>query len=90
MKRGTGITSKQIKNAPRRAVFVWVNSHTDYARRLARKLGREDLEIISPGQLTPDRQCGRRITGVVVDHACELSKRQYEVIEQIMVPAISS
>jgi len=31
MARQTGATTKQIEAAPKGAVFVWCNGHTDYA-----------------------------------------------------------
>jgi hypothetical protein len=43
--RGTGRTTKQMRDAPQGAIFVWCNGHTDYPRALARHLGREDLRI---------------------------------------------
>lgn len=38
-------------NAPRHAIYVWCNNHTDHAHRLARRLGREDLRIVRPSWL---------------------------------------
>jgi hypothetical protein len=90
MKRGTGITTRQIKEAPKGAVFVWLNSHVDYPKRLARELGREDLDIVPKSRLTPDNWCGRRLTGVVVDHACQLDDRQWDVYQHIMRPSVIS
>ena len=77
MDRGAGATTKQIEAAPKGAVFVWCNGHTDYAIRLAQKIGREDLRIESPTWLE-DRWRGLELTGVVVDHAARLTDRQWD------------
>jgi len=75
MARGTGTTTQQMEKAPNGAVFVWCNERTDYAVRLARKIGREDLQIKSPTWLE-DRWRGLELHGVVVDHAARLTDRQ--------------
>jgi hypothetical protein len=77
MARGEGTTTQQMEEAPKCAVFVWCNGNTDYAVRLARKIGREDLQIKSPTWLE-GRWCGLELTGVVVDHAAQLSDRQWD------------
>lgn len=67
--RGTGRTTRQMQNAPKRAVFI-VNSHAiiPFYRRMAARLGRPDLEIVSPSWLTCGFYSGRNLTGVVLDH----------------------
>ena len=68
--RGTGRTTRQMENAPNEAIFIWCNQHLDYPKRLARELGREDLQIYSPGVLSDaHRFAGMEISGVVIDHA---------------------
>lgn len=74
MARGTGATTQQMEAAPKGAVFIWYG-HTDYAVQLARKIGREDLQIKSPAWIE-DRWRGVPLTGVVVDHAARLTDRQ--------------
>jgi len=74
---GEGTTTKQMKAAPKGAVFVWCNGRTDYAVVLARKIGREDLEIKSPTWLERSWR-GLELTGVVVDHAARLTDRQWD------------
>ena len=85
--RGTGITTRQMKNAPQNAVFVWVNSRLDYPKSLAREIGRNDLEIVSPQWLEGHGYFGRTLNGLIIDHATELEPRQidgyYEVIMRI-------
>lgn len=66
-----------MEAAPKGAVFVWCNGHTDYPIRLARKIGREDLQIKTPTCLE-DRWIGLELTGVVVDHAARLTDRQWD------------
>lgn len=70
--RGTGQTTKQMREAPRDAIYVWVNSYLDYPRSLARFLGREDLKIVSPGWLCPQSIFGGRHK-IVLDHATVLN-----------------
>ena len=77
MERGEGATTQQMEAAPKAAVFVWCNGNTDYPRLLARKIGREDLQIKSPSWLE-DRWRELELTGVVVDHAARLTDRQWD------------
>lgn len=66
--RGSGKTTKQIENAPRDAVFVWVNEHLQYANDIAFMLGRIDIEVVGPSWLRGNEWRGR-IFPLVVDHA---------------------
>lgn len=68
--RGTGRTTKQMKEAPRGAVFVWCNDNLSWPRNLALTHGRKDLQIIGPTVLegTLDRFRGTEIPAVVFDH----------------------
>ena len=77
MARGTGETTRQMEAAPKGAVFVWCNGNADYPRLLARKIGRDDLQIQSPRWLE-ERWRGITLTGVVVDHAARLTDRQWD------------
>lgn len=77
MGRGNGETTRQMEEAPKGAVFIWCNGQTDYAVLLARKIDREDLQIVSPMWLEK-RWLGVELTGVVVDHAARLTDRQWD------------
>jgi hypothetical protein len=33
--KGTGVTTRQIRNAPPRAIYLWVDGRTTYAQKLA-------------------------------------------------------
>jgi hypothetical protein len=77
MARGTGKTTQQMKSAPTGAVFVWCNAHLYYPRMLAKRIGRDDLQIQAPSWLE-DRWRGMKMTGLVLDHAAELTDRQWE------------
>jgi len=71
--RQTGVTTRQITNAPVGAVYVWVNAHLGYPKDLARALKRTDLRIVSPCWLN------RPVFGgyfVILDHAVELTSEQ--------------
>lgn len=78
-RRGTGRTTKQMQNAPKGAIYVWVNQHLGWPRDLAASLGRDDLVIVPPSYLdTIDKLAGRTITGILLDHATKLPNRQYD------------
>ena len=66
--RGTGRTTKQMQDAPQGAIFVWCNNRASYARELARKIGRADLQIEPRNFLESDRRMGIS-KPVVIDHA---------------------
>lgn len=66
-----GTTTQQMLDAPQGAVFIWNNSYLSYPLALARKLGRDDLQIETPGWLTDYRYVGQRLKGLVVDHAIQ-------------------
>ncbi len=66
--RQTGRTAKQMLEAPRGATFVWCNDKTQYARSLARHLGRGDLRIMGLESLRDwNSFCDAKV--VVLDHA---------------------
>ena len=66
--RQTGITTRQIKNAPGHAIYVWCNSEIHYPRSLADDLGRKDLSIVRKSWvLNHDNYRGRRLR-IVFDH----------------------
>lgn len=68
MKRGIGRTTKQIKNAPQNSTFIWCNSDISYPKEIARKLGRDDIEIRTPGYIGLQKHRGCR-RPIVIDHA---------------------
>lgn len=84
MARLIGRTRQQISDAPRNAVYVWVNWVTEYPERLARDLNRRDLAFVSPQWLEAERWRGRLLTGLVVDHAVELSPIQVQSLHEAL------
>jgi hypothetical protein len=68
--RGSGTTTRQIKDAPHGAYYVWVNYATSYPKKLAEKLGRTDLVFIGPDNIF-EKLVGTE-KQVVVDHATAL------------------
>lgn len=76
--RGSGRTTRQIKDAPQGAVYVVPHSAVDYTRRLAESLGRADLRIERPDYFF-DKWHGLQLP-VVVDHAAPefMSTRERE------------
>jgi hypothetical protein len=77
MPRGDGATTRQMESAPKGSIFVWCNGHTDYPRKLAKKINRDDLVVESPTWLE-ERWRGLELTGVVVDHSARLTDRQWD------------
>ena len=81
--RQVGNTARQMLAAPQKAVFVWVNHQLQYPRVLATRIGRHDLEIVSPSWLSDRRWLGREFTGIVLDHAVALDDRQWEAYWEV-------
>jgi hypothetical protein len=86
--RSIGITTKQMKNAPEGAYYIWVNNMFGYPKNLAREIGRKDLKIVGPAWLL-DRDHFRGGITAVVDHACDVSskfriKEGYEELMRVL------
>lgn len=81
--RGSGNTKRQMLASPERSVFVWVNGAVDYPKRLARSLGRDDLEIVSPEWINSDSWRGRDFPAIILDHAARLHNREYDMLRLI-------
>lgn len=80
--RGTGQTTRQMQAAPQRAIFIWPVRHSmPYAKELAHKLGRDDLQIVTPDWLQDEKWRGLELSGIVIDHATRLSIEQYHKLE---------
>lgn len=65
--RGTGATTRQMKEAPPDAVYLWCNDRMYYPQSLARDLGRADLRVVSPYWL--EGGCRGWRGPLVIDHA---------------------
>lgn len=79
MARGEGRTKAQMTEAARGAIYIWCNGVLSYPKALAQYLGRQDLHIYSPSALDDHRlYAGRRLSGIVLDHATDLNARQWE------------
>ena len=79
--RGTGETTRQMKEAPKEAMFVWVSEAVTYPTRLARMLGRTDLRIVGPSWITECRWKGDRYSAIVLDHASRWTEEDFEDID---------
>ena len=66
-KRGSGRTTKQMQEAPQNSIFVWVHHDLHYPKKLAEKIGRNDLKIVSPNWLLNGWR-GVQLSGLVIDH----------------------
>lgn len=73
--RGGGHTTKQILDAPEEAIYVWVNERIYYPKKIANKLGRNDLIIKGPSVLEYGRLRGIN-KPIILDHAVSLTSRQ--------------
>ena len=80
--RQSGRTTELMKEAPPGSVYVWVNHHLDYPLALAQALGRGDLQIVSPSWLDY-RWRGLQISGLVLDHAVDLTEQQWDAVDHI-------
>jgi len=64
--------------APKGAVYVWLNGRLDYPKALARKLGREDLKIVSPYWIEDRQWAGMEFPAMDIDHATTFTEKQWE------------
>ena len=79
MSRGTGETTRQLQACPPGGLFVWGGGRLGYPRELAEKINRQDIRIVACDELEyPERICGLRLPGIVVDHAARLTEVQYQ------------
>lgn len=76
MTRGTGQTTAQMKAAPRGALYVWCNHHLAYPHLLAQKIGRGDLQIVTPEWIFQRNWRGCDFSGKIVDHALNFFRRE--------------
>lgn len=83
MERQTGITTKQMKEAPHGSLYIWCTSDLTYPKRLARDIGRTDLEIVRPSWLSGYQWMGKRFPGIVLDHAAHLQAHQWETYDYL-------
>lgn len=80
--RGTGRTTAQMIAAPKGALYVVsCTPEVGYAQRLARKCGREDLQVVAPFYLGERRFMGLRLSGIAVDHAARLTEDEHRGLE---------
>lgn len=69
--RQTGRTMRQMQRAPQKALYI-VGHHgmLEYARAMAHRIHRTDLQLITLDALGPAIYAGRELSGVVLDHHC--------------------
>lgn len=69
--RGSGRTSRQMRRAPKGAVYIWPHAATlRYARKLARFHDRDDLELLAADWLAENiNALSGKTCRVVIDHA---------------------
>jgi hypothetical protein len=72
-----------MQAAPQGAVFIWCNSHIEYPKALARKIGRQDLRVERLSWLAYRNVAGLRVTGVVVDHAAKMDSEGLAALEYL-------
>ena len=72
-----------MQQAQNGALYIWVfEPSVWYAKELAHRIGRDDLEITSPRVFADDgmRFRGKKYPEIIVDHACRLTERQLAVV----------
>jgi len=91
MEKQTGITTRQMQDAPKDAVFLWCNNRLYYPLSLARNIGREDLIIKSKKILRYGAIWfrGRWISGLVIDHATRLTESERRGLEIVYASGIN-
>ena len=72
-----------MQNAPKDAIYVWVNSRLDYPKRLAESIGRNDLQIVTPYWFDSEKWRGRKFSEIIVDHAATLTTKQFLILASI-------
>jgi hypothetical protein len=83
--RGTGRTTKQMQAAPKGAIFISANRPmVAHDRLLAFKCGRSDLVVVAPHWITDRRWVGLELSGVVIDHAANLTQREHYDLQAAM------
>lgn len=74
--RNLGKTTKQLIDAPKNSIYVWVNGKVDYPKRLAAYLGRDDIKIV-PQSFIGDQKLRGINNPIVLDHAVHLTHEQF-------------
>jgi len=75
--RGSGRTTRQLKEAPRYAYYVCPNTASiNYTKRMAISLGRSDLHFTTADMFGTLR--GVYMLNIVLDHACMLTATEME------------
>ena len=83
--RGTGRTTRQMLAAPQGAVFVSAHAGSvSYDKALALKHGRSDLKIVAPDWFSGGRWTGLRLTGIVIDHATQMTEQRQEYLQMAL------
>ena len=70
-RRGSGRTTKQMKEAPKGALFIWCTEDQAYAEQFASALGRGDLVVLPRRYLMRterNRLSGREFPALILDH----------------------
>jgi len=77
-----GRTTRQMRTAPKGALFIWGGADLGYPKSLARDLGRADLVIRPVSWLRMSRVRGVRLSAVVVDHYArgQMNADNYEAL----------
>lgn len=83
--RQIGRTTRQMLDAPLGAVFVWCNSSLLYPKMLARRLQRDDIDVVRLSWLRFESVAGRTFTSVVVDHATKLDAEALAALDYLRV-----
>ena len=84
-KRGVGTTTRQMREAPQGAHFVWCNNVLFYPKSLAEKIGRTDLKIVAPEFFKHDAWRGVEFKAIILDHWTVLPDREWDNFNRAIV-----
>lgn len=77
--RGTGRTTRQLREAPQNSIYIWFNLNLHYVRKLAQHLGRNDIKVMTQDDIGYGRLNGLNVP-ILVDHAVRLTMQESQEI----------
>lgn len=79
----TGTTTRQMREAPQGATYLWCTNELLYPKRLQRSIGREDLFVTSASRMLDiaSNAAGWVPENVVIDHAVHITPdRTHQIV----------
>jgi len=75
--------ASKMRDAPKDAVYIWVNQYTELPRRIANDLGRNDLHIEAPYWLQHG-WIGKKVSGIILDDSLNLTPEVWKCYERAL------